>query len=466
METADSVRACVREGDFMASIDLQDAYFQVPVHPSSRKFLRIVSLVTAPQVFTRVFKIVSICAHARGIRLLRYLNDWLILAETAAQCADHLQLVLSFVQELEVVVNVDKSDFTPRQRVVYLGMTLNSSLMKAFPSENRVSSLVTQVQIALGPSPPTAKLCQSILGHMASIERLVPHSRRRMRPLQWLFKKQWSPQEGDPNSKILLSQEVRESLEWWMVPSQLQGGISLSPRTPEILLFTDASKEGLGAHLTEEEVSGLWLEGERAAHINVLELKAVFLSLQHFLSQLQGKTVGLISDNSTVVAYLNKQGVTISLDLCRLAVQIQELAEKMDITLKARYIPGKKNVWVDHLSRRGQIINTEWSLHQEVADGLIKRWGSPSIDLFATAWNRKLPVFFSPLPDPQAAGEDALLQDWKNLDAYAFPPFPLLQKTLQKIRYSQNLRVTLVAPWWPKAPWFPEVLDLRVGGPG
>ena len=93
METPNSVLLTVRKNDFLASIDLKDAYFQIPVHPSSRKLLRFVSndtvyqfkalcfrLSTAPQVFTRVFVAVSSWAHARGIRLPRYLDDWLILS--------------------------------------------------------------------------------------------------------------------------------------------------------------------------------------------------------------------------------------------------------------------------------------------------------------------------------------------------------------------------------------------------
>ena len=65
--TVASVLLCVREGDFLASLDLKDAYFQIPIHPFSRKLLRFTSkgtvyqfralcfgLSTAPQVFTRV----------------------------------------------------------------------------------------------------------------------------------------------------------------------------------------------------------------------------------------------------------------------------------------------------------------------------------------------------------------------------------------------------------------------------
>ena len=39
METIQSVLLSVRQGDWMASIDLKEAYLQVPVHPASRHFL-------------------------------------------------------------------------------------------------------------------------------------------------------------------------------------------------------------------------------------------------------------------------------------------------------------------------------------------------------------------------------------------------------------------------------------------
>ena len=98
METVASVLLSVREGDFLASLDLKDAYFQIPIHGSSRKLLRFMSegtvyqfkalcfgLSTASQVFTRVFVAVSAWAHSRGIRLLRYLDDWLVLSSSGEE---------------------------------------------------------------------------------------------------------------------------------------------------------------------------------------------------------------------------------------------------------------------------------------------------------------------------------------------------------------------------------------------
>ena len=72
METLQSVRS----GDWMVSIDLKDAYLQIPIHPDSHKYLRFVALnqvfqfkalcfglSTAPQVFTRVMAPVSVLLH-------------------------------------------------------------------------------------------------------------------------------------------------------------------------------------------------------------------------------------------------------------------------------------------------------------------------------------------------------------------------------------------------------------------
>ena len=95
METVQSVLTSIRQGNWMCSIDLKDAYLQVPIHLNSRKYLRFKTpkgvfqfralpfgLTTAPQVFTRVMAPVASILHQMGIRLLRYLDDWLILASS------------------------------------------------------------------------------------------------------------------------------------------------------------------------------------------------------------------------------------------------------------------------------------------------------------------------------------------------------------------------------------------------
>ena len=197
METVTSVLLSVREGDFLASLYLKDAYFQIPIHGSSRKLLRFMSegtvyqfralcfgLSTAPQVFTRVFTAVLAWAHSRGIRLLRHLDDWLVLSSSEKKAKQAVQSLLSLCHTLGIVIN-EKSDLVPSQAAKYLGMTIDTGASKVFPSLARVEKFLSVAERFCAMESPPAQLWQVILGHLASLERLVPHGCLRMRSLQW-----------------------------------------------------------------------------------------------------------------------------------------------------------------------------------------------------------------------------------------------------------------------------------------
>ena len=114
-------------------------------------------------------------------------------------------------------------------------------------------------------------------------------------------------------------------------------------------------------------------------HINLLEMKALFLALQAFQEDVAGHHVTAMCDNSTVVAYVNKQGGTVSRPLCLLTSRLLRWTESFDVHLEARYLPGESNVLADVLSRRGQVVGTEWSLHPQVARALLRAVGQ-SVD--------------------------------------------------------------------------------------
>ena len=134
-------------------------------------------------------------------------------------------------------------------------------------------------------------------------------------------------------------------------------------------------------------------------------------------------------------------------------------AENRSVRLLPQFIMGSSNVTADALSRPNQVIGSEWTLHQEVVDHLVHKWPAV-IDLFATSLTTRLPVYFSPASDSRAAGTDALLQPWDNLQAYAFPPIAIIRRVLVKLRSSKNCELTLIAPFWPQREWFPDLLEL------
>ena len=131
------------------------------------------------------------------------------------------------------------------------------------------------------------------------------------------------------------------------------------------------------------------------------------------------------------------------------------------MTLKARHIPGRLIVVVDKLSRLGQTIQTEWSLFPEVFQSICSNmWHRFQIDLFATRFNNKLPLFVSPVPDPLASAVDALSLPWVDLVAYAFPPTAVLGKVVEKLQDCPYKRIILIAPGWLNMTWFWDLVAI------
>ena len=131
------------------------------------------------------------------------------------------------------------------------------------------------------------------------------------------------------------------------------------------------------------------------------------------------------------------------------------------ITLIPTHLPGARNVTADALSRLSQPSPTEWRLPTEALNKLFCTFGTPLIDMFATAENKVTPVFVSPYPDDRAWAVDALSLSWDDLGlVYAFPPAPIVPKTLQKIQKSRGTTVIMIASQHPSRSWHPLLLQL------
>ena len=328
-----SVLNSIRPGDWMISLDLQDAYLQVPVHHNSRRFIRFVvpgkpyqfrvlcfGLTTAPQVFTRIMAPVSAILHRHGIRMLRYLDDWLILASTEIACIQSRDRLLSVCKELGIQVNFKKSSLVPTQSLVYLGMEIQSLPFIARPTPARANNLIRLIEEFLSTPSPPAFLWRRLLGHLSSLILLVSGGMIRMRLLQLCLKDQWD--FLDDQFQVSWSPLCREDLLWWSRVVQLREGVSLSLPAPDISFFSDASDVGWGALVGEHHASGLWLPHQKALSINMRELLAVQLGLQAFELLLVGMSVALFCDNTTTVAYLRRSGGTFSSTLNATAREI------------------------------------------------------------------------------------------------------------------------------------------------
>ncbi|KAL6465657.1 hypothetical protein MHYP_G00257900 [Metynnis hypsauchen] len=147
------------------------------------------------------------------------------------------------------------------------------------------------------------------------------------------------------------------ALRYWRNSAVLAAGIPLGGVSTRITLMTDASLSDWGATLMGRAVNGVWPPQLIQAHINYLELLAVFLAVKHFRKFLQGQHVLIKTDNSTVVAYINRQGGTRSLQLRRLTRKLLMWGGTRFLSLRATHVPGILNR--GRISCQGEILCTE-----------------------------------------------------------------------------------------------------------
>ena len=222
-----------------------------------------------------------------------------------------------------------------------------------------------------------------------------------MRPLQLRLLALWDFR--DDHAKISWTADCKRDLLWWSEAVQTAKGRSLHLPVPDLSFYSDASDIGWGALIGDHQASGRWNQQEISLSINMREMLAVQLGLREFQHILQGKTVALFCDNVTTVAYLRKQGGTVSRQLFLKAREIIVWTENHQVVLLPQFIAGSSNSSADLLSRPNQVIGSEWILHQQVVNRLLRRWPA-IIDLFATSLTARLPVYFSPSSDPMSAG--------------------------------------------------------------
>ena len=321
METPRSVRDAIRPGDWATSLDLKDAYFHVPIHRSSRKFLRFVwndrvfqfralpfGLSLAPWVFTKITRELAILARSRGIRLRMYLDDWLTLAASSPLALAHTEELMDLTLSLGFLPNWEKSALTPSQQFVYLGMDFDTVTYTVRPAPARLDRFRSLRDSLLRAQSSSARVLTSLLGQMESLAPLVPLGHVHKRKFQRQFRKRWHQAHQSWEVQIPLGVWLSRSLSQWLDEDWLQQGVPIAPPPCDEELFTDASNDGWGAHIAHLEASGSWPSSMKGCHINLLELEAVFLALKEFKLFIQNKHILVCTDNTTVACYVNKGG--------------------------------------------------------------------------------------------------------------------------------------------------------------
>ena len=475
MEGIRQVREWIQKDAFFCGMDLKDAFLHIPIHKSFKKFLRFqwleslfewqvlpFGLRCSPRVLTKVLRpVIAFIRDTWGILISIYMDDILIQGSSSSQALLSAQITALLLMVLGWSLNWKKSDFIPKQEVTHLGFIWNSVHMTISCPPDKVAKLQAQCRNLVREKVVTVWNAEKIMGTMESVRPVTPLCAMHYRSLQKQLLKAKAYRRR-PNQLIVLSSKTINSLSWWISPAGFAAHATAPIREPEpsLEIWTDASLIQGGGHSSRGDyVQRAWSSEDLETNpsINLLETRAAREAVLALAEP--DDSVRLYIDNRTAAAYIRCQGGTRNNALSQEALLLWEQAVSNDITLLTPYwIPTEENTEADFLSRY-DVRYWDIMLDRETFRSILNHFHlQPTLDAFASRSSAQLSRYMSWERDPQAVGQNALIQPWDPV-TYLFPPVPLLSSVIRQIE-EQQIRAILICPQRPSALWWTSLMKL------
>ena len=479
MDTLETAIKLVTPNCIMASLDLKDAYYCVSIHENDQKYLKFTwrgnlyqftalpnGLSSGPRSFTKLLKPPLAYLRNRGHIIISYLDDTIIIGRNDTECKKAVHATKEVLEELGFVIHPRKSVMTGTSKINFLGFIIDSQEMTVRPTEEKCRALIELCNLYLSRSSLKIEEVASIVGKIVSMFPGAQFGPLHYRETEKDKTKALTRNKGNYQARMSLSENSKVELRWWVL-NALHVHRLIDKGRFDMTLSSDASGLGWGITDGETEGGGRWNENEKRwaedNNINYLELLAAFMGLRAYCSNKRDIHVKLNIDNTTAIAYINQMGGMKSLGCNELAKDMWKWCIERGIWLTACHLPGALNVVADKKSRVFQ-DETEWQLNSKQFANICSVFGTPEIDIFASRLNTQLQRFISWRPDPEAEAVDAFSVDWAEFKFYAFPPFCLITRCLQKITFDKADGIIIV-PNWPTQPWFSRLKQLMIGKP-
>ena len=476
MDTYITIIGQICRGDFFISIDLTDAYHAIALHPDFMRFMTFIfqnvyyqftclpqGLTSSPRIFTKIMRVVLTYFRSFAIKIAAWLDDFLVAASSAALASTQASFITKKLEQLGFVPNLAKSQLVPVQRIHHVGLVWDSVSFTVSVPDDKLQAIQVKCAKALS-DPVSVRFLSSILGSLEFFRWGYLHAALHYRALQRNVLS-FLAKGLSYDTIVTVSRSAKVDLSWWVDCGSELPPRTFSPFSASLSLVSDASLSGWGAWSSAgENVFGNWSSEESTWHINVLELKAVLFAFQCLFRNTFNTSILIRSDNTTVVAYINKHGGTTSKVLCDLALELWAFCLHRDLCIFASHISGVSNDRADELSRRSSSEHSYYLL-QDSFDTMCDALSFPlTLDCFASRLNNKLSKFISRFMDPSSSLVDAFSFSWSD-NVYLFPPVPIIFKVLNKFLTDKVTHGVIICPYWPSQPWFPLLLDLLIDPP-
>ena len=158
MDSVNTILKLLDKDCFMASLDLKDACYSIPIRKSDRKYLRFYwqdnlyqytclpnGLSSGPRKFTKIMKPALSTLHIRGHIVSGHLDDFYLQGKTQHDCSLNLIDTIKLFTKLGLLlVHFDKCTFLPSKETVILGFVINSKTMTVKLTPEKAQALQSE----------------------------------------------------------------------------------------------------------------------------------------------------------------------------------------------------------------------------------------------------------------------------------------------------------------------------------
>ncbi len=322
-------------------------------------------LSPSPRVFTKVAEAALVPLREQGVRILNYLDDGLILAQSQDQLCEHRHWCSRTSASWAFGSTGKRANSCRCRGSLFSVWSLDLVNQTARLTQERAQSVLNCLNTFKNRTAAPLNQVSKAPWHMAAAAAVhTPLGLLHMRPLQhWLHGRvpRWAWQSG--TLRVQVTPACRQTFTPWSDLSFLRAGVPLEQVSRHAVVYTDASAKGWGATFNGLAVSGVWTGPKLHWHINCLELLAVHLALNRLKRRLRGEHVLVRTDSTATIAYINRQGGLRSRRMSQLARHLLLWSRKHLRSLRAIHIPGLLNRTADELSRAA--LPGEWRLHPQ-----------------------------------------------------------------------------------------------------
>ncbi len=267
MFTIPTIVSQIRSEDWFVTVDLNYAYFLVFIIPSHRKFLRFTfrgeafqyrvlpfGLALSPRTFTKCMDTALAPLRLQGTRVLKYIYDWLTLAQSRKMAVRHRDVILGHIQSSGLMKKSRSVVARPENHVPGGGMGL-------YNDAGTIVSCSYRVHLGDGPRYHCKALPKIAEAHSSCVQRNTFWPSVHETPTV-VVETQGVSLRGNPFRMIMVMRRCLRALSIWKRPWFLSQGPVLGTLFGKKFVSTDSyglGRSHIGSLMTSSATSRLRL---------------------------------------------------------------------------------------------------------------------------------------------------------------------------------------------------------------